>query len=188
MRMRFCISIEAMFDMNRHVSRQRLVENLAVVLWQDAARVSLGDRRRIRVGRAGRALRWRRFHGPASHRGRWRDAISASPLAPKAHAMAVGQGQERDLLSCHGGLSHVDTFDYKPNLYPPRRQDDRRQDVCAGVRKRRTHRRTRSGRFGSMVRAASGFPICFRIWQPASTISRSSTRCMPNRRFMAQPC
>src|SRR4051794_13458200 len=41
----------------------------------------------------------------------------ANPLAPKA-PMLPGKAKSVIFLFMYGGPSHVDTFDYKPKLYP----------------------------------------------------------------------
>ncbi|MFM7135085.1 MAG: DUF1501 domain-containing protein, partial [Planctomycetota bacterium] len=42
--------------------------------------------------------------------------VSANPLSPKP-AMLPGRAKSVIFIFCYGGPSHVDTFDYKPELY-----------------------------------------------------------------------
>ena len=52
-----------------------------------------------------------------SHRALAADEGAASPLAPKLPQIAP-KAKSCIFLFMYGGPSHVDTFDYKPNLYP----------------------------------------------------------------------
>src|SRR5437879_3675034 len=46
-----------------------------------------------------------------------RPASFANPLAPKKPHFAA-KAKSVIFIFCYGGPSHVDTFDYKPDLYP----------------------------------------------------------------------
>ena len=81
------------------------------------ARVSLADRRRLRVGRAGRPACSRTG---SSHARPSRPTASrpfVNPLAPKVPPLPA-KAKSVIFLFMYGGPSHVDTFDYKPDLYP----------------------------------------------------------------------
>ena len=78
-------------------------------------RVPLGGRRRIYVGRSWRACLDRIFSPSRVHAA---DGVTrlANPLAPKdPHFDAPAKSVI--FLFMYGGPSHIDTFDYKPNLY-----------------------------------------------------------------------
>src|SRR5271154_1174069 len=115
MQMRFCISIEAMFDMNRHSPQQ--------------PRVAPGG---SFCGRTRREFLWEIGGGFGSvalagllggDGFMARQAIAAdgvtpfkSPLAPKAPPLPA-KAKSVIFLFMYGGPSHVDTFDFKPDLY-----------------------------------------------------------------------
>ena len=89
----------------------------------------------------------------------------------------------------YGGPSHVDTFDYKPNLYPLDGKTIAVKTFGRGGKKnegRIVGPKWKFHQYGEMRQV--GLDAVSRTWRPASTTSRSSTRCMPSRRSTARPC
>ena len=116
---------------------------LGVVLRPDPPRISLGDRRGLRSVALAALLA-----ATASWHGRRVAADGATPflnpMAPKAPPWPA-RAKSVIFLFMYGGPSHVDTFDYKPNLYP---LDGKTigQDVWPGRQEERgPHRRPQVG-------------------------------------------
>ena len=142
----------------------------------------------------------------ASGRSRWRACSAATaswrgrpsrptastpfvnPLAPRPRRCPA-KAKSVIFLFMYGGPSHVDTFDYKPKLYPLDGKTIAVKTFGRGGKK--NEGRDRRAEVGvppvRPVRQVGLRPVPA-TWRPASTTSPSSTRCTPSRRSTARPC
>lgn len=96
-----------------------------------------------------------------------------NPLEPRPPQLPA-KAKSVIFLFMYGGPSHVDTFDYKPNLYPLDGKTIPVKTFGRGGGKARAGWWVPSGSSTSMANAASMFPLCFPTSQSASTTLHSS--------------
>ena len=157
-----------------------------LVLRPDPPRVPLGDRRRLRVGRAGRPAGGDGFLAGSPSRPTASTPF-VNPMAPKPPRPA--KAKSVIFLFMYGGPSHVDTFDYKPKLYPMDGKTIAVKTFGRGGKKNEGRVVGPKWAFQPVRRVRQvGLRPVPATWRRASTTSRSSTRCTPSRRSTARPC
>ena len=98
-----------------------------------------------------------------------------SPLAPKKPHFKA-KAKSVIFLFMYGGPSQVDTFDYKPELYPLDGKTIPVKTFGRGARRTKAAWSAPSGPSSPTGNAASSCPTSFPTWAPASTTSPSCTR------------